>query len=117
VLHLSVHSFTPVWDDVERDIDIGLLYDPSRARECAFVQDYIDALQSRAPKLRVRRNKPYRGTADGLTTAFRKQFRPTRYLGIELEVSQRFQLGPPGQWRTVRGALCAALETVLYGGD
>jgi hypothetical protein len=37
----------------------------------------------------VRRNRPYRGAADGLTTHLRRKLGP-RYLGIELEVSQRF---------------------------
>jgi len=113
VLHLSVHSFTPVWEEVEREVDVGLLYDPARKRERAFVDDYIDALQKRGPKLRIRRNQPYRGTADGLTTAFRKRFRPTRYLGVELEVSQRYPLGPADEWKRLRSDLCAALDASL----
>ena len=36
------------------------------------------------------RNRPYRGTADGLTTALRSRYLPSRYFGIELEVNQRF---------------------------
>ncbi|MCA8979748.1 MAG: N-formylglutamate amidohydrolase [Planctomycetes bacterium] len=113
VLHLSVHSFTPVLDGVERDVDVGLLYDPKRPRERDFVADFVDALQERAPDLRVRRNQPYRGTSDGLTTAFRKRFRPTRYLGVELEVSQRFPLGPAAEWRRLRDDLCKSLSAAL----
>lgn len=113
VLHLSVHSFTPVWEEVERDVDVGLLYDPKRKREVEFVADFSTALQERDPKLRIRRNQPYRGTADGLTTAFRKLYRPTRYLGIELEVSQRFPLGPAADWKRLRSDLCAALSETL----
>jgi predicted N-formylglutamate amidohydrolase len=113
VLHLSVHSFTPVWEEVDREIDVGLLYDPARKRELAFVSDYIDALQEREPQLRIRRNQPYRGTADGLTTAFRRRFRPTRYLGVELEVSQRFPLGPVDEWKRLRSNLGAALTEAL----
>ena len=113
VLHLSVHSFTPVWDGVERDVDVGLLYDPKRARERDFVADFSAALRERDPSLRVRRNQPYRGTSDGLTTAFRKRFRPTRYSGVELEVSQRFPLGPAAEWRQLRASFCAALGDCL----
>jgi hypothetical protein len=36
----------------------------------------------------VRRNYPYRGTADGFTTYLRRQFSARKYLGIELEVNQ-----------------------------
>ena len=30
LIHLSVHSFTPVMDGIVRNADIGLLYDPRR---------------------------------------------------------------------------------------
>lgn len=33
VLHVSVHSFTPVWQGEARNCDIGLLYDPQRRGE------------------------------------------------------------------------------------
>src|SRR5690606_12505571 len=33
VIHLSVHTFTPVLNGDVRKADIGLLYDPSRAAE------------------------------------------------------------------------------------
>ena len=36
ILHLSIHSFTPVLNGVERNADFGLLYDPSRKTESAF---------------------------------------------------------------------------------
>ena len=37
---------------------------------------------------RVRRNYPYRGAADGLTTALRRLFKPKDYLGLEIEINQ-----------------------------
>ncbi|MBU1987035.1 MAG: N-formylglutamate amidohydrolase [Proteobacteria bacterium] len=40
VLHLSIHSFTPVLDGVQRTADVGFLYDPSRAKEKEFCRKW-----------------------------------------------------------------------------
>jgi predicted N-formylglutamate amidohydrolase len=90
VVHVSVHSFTPVLDGVERDCDIGLLFDPKHANEKHFCQAWHDGLVRRAPGLRVRMNYPYKGTSDGFTRTLRKHFSPAPYSGIEIEVNQRF---------------------------
>jgi len=98
VLHLSVHSFTPVLDGVVRDVDVGLLYDPRRAGERRFCGRWARLLRERAPELRIARNRPYRGIADGLVTHLRTRFPVSRYLGLEVEISQRF-FGPGGKSR------------------
>jgi len=85
VRHVSVHSFTPVLGIDVRNADIGLLYDPARAAEARFCRHWQRLLRGRG--WRVRRNYPYRGVADGHTTALRKRF-PEGYLGIELELNQ-----------------------------
>ena len=87
VLHLSIHSFTPVLDGIERNAEIGLLYDPSRQAEKVLAQEWQLRLCRANPNLRVRLNYPYRGNADGHTTALRRQFGP-RYLGFEIEMKQ-----------------------------
>lgn len=92
VVHVAVHSFTPVLDGVRRTMDIGLLYDPGRPKEKAFCAAWGKAIKRRAPQLSVRMNQPYKGTSDGFPTALRKAF-PTHYAGIELEVNQRFATG------------------------
>jgi predicted N-formylglutamate amidohydrolase len=86
VLHLSVHSFTPVLGGRKRKADVGLLYDPRRAGEFRFAR----ALQSRlqTDSFKVRRNHPYRGSADGFTTYLRSVFPESRYRGIEIELNQ-----------------------------
>jgi predicted N-formylglutamate amidohydrolase len=83
--HLSVHSFTPVLDGKRRNADIGLLYDPSRQMERQICRAWRRRLELRG--WRVRLNYPYRGTADGHTTALRRRF-GTGYSGIELELNQ-----------------------------
>jgi predicted N-formylglutamate amidohydrolase len=89
VLHVGLHSFTPVWGGVERAVDVGLLFDPRRPAEKAFCARWQEALRAKAPGLRVRFNQPYEGRSDGLTTALRRRFGPD-YLGIELELNQRY---------------------------
>ena len=102
VLHVSVHSFTPTWDGIDRGVDIGWLYDPRREAEREFCAGWQQRLRSREALLRCRKNQPYRGVADGLTTHLRRRFPGDAYAGIELEVSQGITLGPPRPWARVR---------------
>ena len=99
VLHVSLHSFTPVWNGQARNADIGILYDPARTQE----NDYAQSLQSTLRQqtgLRIRRNYPYLGRAEGMTTCLRKQFNQKRYLGIELELNQAFLASLTGRKQT-----------------
>lgn len=109
VIHISAHSFTPALDGVARTADVGLLYDPRRPAERRFCQCWRDALRRRCPDLRVRRNYPYRGAADGFTTYLRKAL-GERYVGVELEINQRYPAGPPREWAAVRRGLIASLR-------
>ncbi len=109
VLHLSVHSFTPVLDGEVRRADVGLLYDPSRPAERDFCVAWQADLRRRLPGLAILRNVPYRGTSDGFTTHLRRRLSPSQYLGIELEVNQKYPLGDRATWRTVRRAIEASL--------
>lgn len=113
VVHVSSHSFTPVLAGQVRRADLGLLYDPSRRVERSLCEAWQRALMAADAGLRVRRNYPYAGTADGLTTALRRRFGPDRYAGIELEVNQRYPLAGGRAWSetctTVGTALMLAL--------
>jgi len=113
VLHLSVHSFTPRWQGRARPVDVGLLYDPARDRERGFARAWQRSLQALRSELRVRRNQPYRGNADGLTSALRERFPEQRYLGLELELSQRFPRGDAAAWRLLRRAVVQSLQETL----
>lgn len=116
VVHLSVHSFTPRWKGRVREIDVALLYDPRRAPERAFAAAFLAALRARREDLRLRRNAPYRGDADGLTTALRARMDSSAYLGLELEVSQRFPRGTSSAWSRLRSDVRGALERTLEEG-
>jgi predicted N-formylglutamate amidohydrolase len=106
VLHVAVHSFTPVLDGRERNADIGLLYDPARTGERRLCSAWQAALAAHDASLRVRRNYPYRGDADGLTTHLRRRFSARSYLGIELEINQGLLPRPRRQFmQTIADAL------------
>lgn len=88
VLHLSIHSFTPVFNNVTRNADIGLLYDPKRHGEKEVAREWHHILRNKYPDFRVRLNYPYQGTSDGFTTALRKKHSEKEYVGIEVESNQ-----------------------------
>lgn len=89
VIHLGIHSFTPVLNGKVRSTDIGILYDPSRPQERAYANVIKDEIKRLYPAMKVRFNYPYKGTSDGLTTTLRKKIGP-RYVGIEIEINQKF---------------------------
>jgi predicted N-formylglutamate amidohydrolase len=113
VLHLSCHSFTPKLNGVERRADVGLLYDPRRAPELAFCTAWQREIRSERPEVVVRRNYPYRGSDDGLTTALRWRHPQSAYAGIELEVNQKFPLGDTQAWRAMRKWLIASFQRAV----
>lgn len=113
VVHLSCHSFTPVLDGEVRNTDIGLLYDPARQIEAGLCGYWKAALRESVPSLRVRRNYPYRGSDDGLTTWLRKQMPSSLYIGIELELNQEFSARPPESWSDMRTVIITALKTAM----
>ena len=92
IVHLGIHSFTPVLNGKVRNTDIGILYDPSRPQDRAYAQVIKDEIKRLYPTMKVRFNYPYKGTSDGLTTTLRKKF-GTRYVGIEIEINQKFFSG------------------------
>jgi predicted N-formylglutamate amidohydrolase len=114
VVHAGVHTFTPVMKGRMRNADVGLLYDPRRPAEAVFCELWTIALARIAPELHVRRNYPYRGWSDGLTTALRASLPPTRYLGIELEVNQAL-VAMSAAWARTRSAIAESLALVLGG--
>ena len=112
ILHVSSHSFTPSLHGIERRADVGLLYDPRRRAETEFCAAWQRELKRADPRLVERRNYPYRGYADGLTTYLRKRYPDPAYAGVELEVNQKYPLGEPGRWHEFRKLLVETLDRV-----
>lgn len=88
VLHWSIHSFTPIYQGQYREVDIGLLIDPDREIDHA-ISDQLKAVL-RHEGFVVQFNEPYDGRMDGLTTAMRNEFAADLYIGLEIEINQRY---------------------------
>lgn len=112
LIHIASHSFTPELDGVTRTADVGLLYDPRRPGEVEISARWKAALAQAIPGLRVRRNYPYAGDGDGLTTSMRRRFAASEYVGIELEVNQAMVVAGADRWSAVRSGLIESLRSV-----
>lgn len=112
LIHISSHSFTPVLEGNERNADVGLLYDPGRAGERTLCRLWAERLKGLDPEISVRKNYPYRGVSDGLTSFLRKRHPDQDYLGIELEVNQKLQSSKAWNSRqqAIVESLCAAIR-------
>lgn len=107
LVHVSVHTFTPVLYGKNRDFDIGLLYDPGRSTEKQIAAGWKTGLSKH---FRVRMNQPYKGTSDGLTTTLRNCFPAEQYIGIELEVNQKYYFKGKTDWLKI----CHKIAENLY---
>lgn len=113
VLHLAVHTFTPELDGEERKADIGLLYDPKRQHEQAFCRHWKAALVKGKKDLVVRFNYPYLGIADGFPTYLRRRFTADEYVGIELEVNQKYPIEGGQEWLQLQQLIASTLHDMV----
>jgi len=113
VIHLSVHSFTPRMRGETRKVDVGLLFDPRRAPEAELCKRWRAAIQRLSPRLRVRDNAPYPGVFPSLVDALRNELGPRRYVGIQVEVNQKFPRGDARRWRKLRRILVESFRAAL----
>lgn len=113
VWHLSMHTFTPALDGKVRKADIGILYDPASSLERRVATLIKDEIHAHDKRWIVRRNYPYLGKSDGLTTHLRKQFGRDRYCGIELEVNQKYTGDKNSEdWFRLKKTIVESLERV-----
>lgn len=108
VIHLSIHTFTPVLNGEIRNVDIGLLYDPARTGETRFCDLLSHALTSELKSFSIRYNEPYKGTDDGFTTYLRTQHADELYQGIEIELNQKYIDTP--EWQVMKTALAETIR-------
>jgi predicted N-formylglutamate amidohydrolase len=111
VIHISSHSFTAELDGAVRGADVGLLYHPGRRGEAELCARWKETLAALAPQFRVRRNYPYAGKGDGLTSHLRLRFAQCDYVGIELEVNQGIVIAAGRRWTALRRMLIDTLRT------
>ncbi|MEK7531578.1 MAG: N-formylglutamate amidohydrolase [Patescibacteria group bacterium] len=112
IVHIASHSFTPVFKGKERHCDIGVLYDPQRKKEAEVARLLCATLKHELPGFIVRRNYPYTGKSEGLTTHLRKLFKDSRYIGIEIEVNQKYASQKSRGRRKIQDALVRALNLI-----
>ncbi len=112
LIHLSIHSFTPVLDGKVRDVDVGLLYDTGRPDEVRFAEIWKSRLLDSRPTLRVRFNVPYRGRSDCHGRTYRDMYGSRDYVGIELEISQALVADQQG-WKAVKKLVTDSLREAL----
>lgn len=116
VMHISMHTFTPVLEGKTRTADIGILYDPASSVERRVADLLKKTINNHNEKLVVRRNYPYLGKSDGFTTYLRKFFGKVKYCGIELEVNQKY-VGDndSSEWTELRKTVMESLNIVWSG--
>jgi predicted N-formylglutamate amidohydrolase len=112
-IHVSSHSFTPRLHGEVRRADVGLLYDPARPGERRLGALWKGAFERGAPQIRVRRNYPYAGKQDGLTSHLRRRHPPESYVGVELEINQAIVVGPAARWTRLRATVVESLGSVM----
>ena len=112
LVHLSVHSFTPVLDGKVRDVDIGLLYDTERPDEAFFADIWRSRLLALRPTLKVRFNVPYRGRSDCHGRTYREMYGSSEYVGIELEINQALVADQQG-WKASKKLITESLREAL----
>lgn len=108
-VHVCVHTFTPALAGKVRGNDIGLLHDPRWGIEgaaCADLRRHLDE----HTELVTWFNRPYSGTADGILPAMRRRYTPETFVGIELEINQKYADEPDVLVR-IADAIGAGLET------
>ncbi len=108
VLHVSNHSFDPALDPVNRQFDVGVLYDPAHDFESALAERLM--FQLRAAGLAVRANQPYTGVGPAICTELRTELGAS-YAGIELETSHAVTYRADGTAR-VADAVIRFLESL-----
>lgn len=111
VLHLSIHTFTPILSGKMRKVDIGILFDPERGTEQTFSERLKSQLQNNPPDTVISFNEPYKGIDDGFATYLRTQYPDGQYLGIEIEVNQKF-VGTES-WSVIKDGFAESVRAVL----
>ncbi len=77
---VTVHSFTPVYYDTKREVEIGILHDSD-----SRLADRMLATAADTKLYRIERNEPY-GAADGVTHTLEVHALPAGLLNVMIEI-------------------------------
>ncbi|MGV0910551.1 N-formylglutamate amidohydrolase [Martelella sp. FOR1707] len=104
---VTIHSFTPVYKGVSRDVEIGILHDSdSRLADCMLTKV--------AGGYDVRRNEPY-APVDGVTHTLRRHALPRRLLNVMIEIRNDLIADAAGQ--AAAAGFIAGLLGACIGGE
>jgi predicted N-formylglutamate amidohydrolase len=116
VLHVSIHTCTDELNGQKRYMDYAILFDEEREKEKLFAESLRKAINERFRDLVVAFNFPYQGVSDGTVETLRRKYPENLYTGIEIEINQKYFLGPnknPEKWDYVKNALVKGLYKVV----
>jgi len=77
---VTIHSFTPIYRGVSRDVEVGILHDSD-----SRLADQMLTRAETSGRYRVRRNEPY-GPADGVTHTLKEHGLANGLLNVMIEV-------------------------------
>lgn len=107
---VTIHTFTPVYKGVARDVELGILCD-----EDARLADAMLDVAGRHTSLDVRRNEPY-GPADGVTHTLIEHGLSNGILNVMIEVRNDL-VRTSEQQSAMADSLCDVLEEALAALD
>jgi len=103
---VTIHSFTPVYFDAHRSVELGILHDKDTA-----LADAILRLASDHVGLNTLRNQPY-GPADGVTHTLKVHGEANGLLNVMIEIRNDL-ISDPVQCENMAGMLRGLLEAAL----
>ena len=103
---VTVHTFTPVYRGVSRDVEIGILHDRD-----SRLADQMLRLAGPDSRFRTRRNEPY-GPADGVTHTLKEHGLANGLLNVMIEVRNDLVQDEAGQ-EVVAGFLAGLIRESL----
>jgi len=102
---ITIHSFTPVYNGVRRDLELGILHDSDERAACALLP------AARRSGLKCALNEPY-SARDGVTHTLREHAIARGLLNVMLEVRNDLIDAPPGVAR-IAGLLAPMLRALI----
>lgn len=103
---VTVHSFTPVWHGVSREVEIGILHDAD-----SRLADAMLAEAGKEPGFVVRRNEPY-GPQDGVTHTLVVHALPRGLPNVMIEIRNDL-IAETGDQQAIAERLAAWLKAAL----
>ncbi|WP_092429668.1 N-formylglutamate amidohydrolase [Alloyangia pacifica] len=105
---ITVHSFTPSWFGIQREVEIGILHD-----EDSHLADFMLEEATRLPGRRIARNDPY-GPEDGVTHSLKLHGIANGLPNVMIEVRNDLLADETGI-EMIAGELLTLLRPALAG--